>query len=362
VQSETAPSNVALCTSPAGGRFTTRKLDVTDFRPVEYAWAQRLVMGALNVLVGAEGIGKGTLLAWLIAQLTRGALPGQLRGRAARVLWLGDEDSWTHVVGPRLYAAGADLSMVEEITAPDGRLFNVQQDAAELDRITTSGPFDVVVFEALLDNMPAGRTGDPTQHVRLSLAPTRAVLRRRGTTALATMHTRKGPSSSFRDLMAGSHQYNALSRSSLLLAVHPDDEDRRIIVAGKQNYSRAATTESFELVEHGFDLNDHRFSVSLAREFRPEPEITIDSLLATSRSEVRDDLAAEVRAVLTSDPQQLTTIAKKVGCGPKDGTLRNALAALEDAGVAEKARRGAWALVECQSGVSIVEGSGGHVA
>jgi AAA domain len=168
------------------------------------------VTGVLNVLAGTEGIGKGTMLAWVIAQLTRGGLPGQLRGKPARVLWLGDEDSWTHVVGPRLYAAGADLARVEEMAAPDGRLFNVHEDAHELDRIITAGRFDVVVFEALLDHMPAGRGGDPTQHVRGSLAPTRAVLRRRGTTALATMHTRKGPSSSFRDLMAGSHQYNAL--------------------------------------------------------------------------------------------------------------------------------------------------------
>jgi AAA domain len=238
-------------------RFTTRRLDASEFRPVEFAWEHRLVTGVLNVLAGTEGIGKGTLLAWLIAQLTRGGLPGQLRGRPARVLWLGDEDSWTHVVGPRLHAAGADLALVEEMISSDGRLFNVHQDAAELERIIAAGPFDVVVFEALLDHMPAGRNGDPTQHVRLSLAPTRAVFRRRGTTALATMHTRKGAATSFRDLMAGSHQYNALSRSSLLLAVHPQDEDRRIIVAGKQNYSRASVTESFELVEHGFDLNEH---------------------------------------------------------------------------------------------------------
>jgi hypothetical protein len=261
--------------------FTTRRLDAKEFRPVEFAWERRLVSGVLNVLASMEGIGKGTLLAWLIAQLSRGGLPGQLRGKPARVLWVGDEDSWTHAVGPRLHAAGADLSLVEEMISNDGRLFNVHEDALELDRIITTGRFNVVVFEALLDHMPSGRSGDPTQHVRVSLAPTRAVFRRRGTTALATMHTRKGPPSSFRDLMAGSHQYNALSRSSLLLALHPEHEDRRIIVAGKQNYSRAALTESFELAEHGFELNDHRFSVSLARDFRVESEITIDSLLAS---------------------------------------------------------------------------------
>jgi len=162
------------------------------------------------------------------------------------------------------------------------------------------------------------------------------VLRRRGTTALATLHTRKGVSTSFRDLMSGSHQYNALSRSSLLLAVHPQDEDRRIVVAGKQNYTRAAMTESFELVEHRFDLNDHRFSVSLAQDFRPEPEITIDSLLASPRAEARDDLSDQLRDVLTTMPQKLSDLARAVNHDPADGTVRRALEALEGAGHAER--------------------------
>jgi AAA domain/Toprim-like/IclR helix-turn-helix domain len=325
---------------PRSGLFTTRKLDASEFRPVEFAWEQRLVAGVLNVLAGTEGIGKGTMLAWVIAQLTRGGLPGQLRGKPARVLWVGDEDSWTHVVGPRLHAAGADLALVEEMISSDGRLFNVHHDAAELDRIIISGGFDVVVFEALLDHMPAGRNGDPTQHVRESLAPTRAVFRRRGTTALATMHTRKGPSSSFRDLMAGSHQYNALSRSSLLLAVHPDDEDRRIIVAGKQNYSRAAITESFELAEHGFELNDHRFSVSLAREFRPEPEITIDSLLASAAPRRRDEHREDVLDALSGIARSERSIAKATDL-PRT-TVQRILKDLEGEGLAEK-RDDGWA-------------------
>lgn len=344
VPSANSLRGVALGTSGTAGRFTTRKLDVKDFRPVEHAWDERLVRGVLNLLAGTEGIGKGTLLTWLIAQFTRGSLPGALHGQPARVLWVGDEDSWTQVVGPRLYGAGADLSRVEEMTAPDGRLFNVQTDADELERIITAGRFDVIVFEALLDHMPGGRGGDPTQHVRTALAPTRAVFRRTGVTALATMHTRKGASTSFRELMSGSHQYNALSRSSLLLAVHPDDKDRRLVVAGKQNYSRAAVTESFTLAGYAFELGGHAFSVPLARDFRSEPDITIDTLLAVSRTEVRDDLADEIRAVLTSEQQKLADIAGKVGRDAKDGSVRRALETLDAGGVAEKTGRGLWRL------------------
>ena len=38
--------------------------------------ARSFLLGYLNLLVGDEGVGKGTLLAWLIARLTRGELPG----------------------------------------------------------------------------------------------------------------------------------------------------------------------------------------------------------------------------------------------------------------------------------------------
>lgn len=329
----------------APAQFTTRKLNAREFEPVRYAWQHRLVIGALNILGGAEGIGKGTLLAWAIGRLTTGEMPGYLFGRVARVLWIGDEDSWTQVVGPRLLAAGADLDQVEELTHPASRFYDVHDDAGDLDRIIQAGGFEIVVFEALLDNMPSNRGGDPMQHVRRSLAPTRAVLRRRNVTGLATMHARKGAATSFRELLAGSHQYNALSRSSLLLAVHPDDPDRRIVVAGKQNYSKAAPTVSFNLAGERFPLNGHEFNVPLASDFQIEEEITIDTLLAADRdAPVLDDLIADVQDALTAEPQQLKDIAGKVGRDPKDRSLRRALEALADDNIAAKAGRGLWQL------------------
>jgi hypothetical protein len=118
----------------ASGRFTTRRLDTAEFDVLRFAWQQRLVIGVLNLIAGGEAIGKGTLLGKVIAWLTLGELPGDLRGKPTRVLWIGDEDSWTQVVGPRLYAAGADLTRVEELVSTDSRFFDVHRDAAELDR------------------------------------------------------------------------------------------------------------------------------------------------------------------------------------------------------------------------------------
>ena len=97
-------------------RFDARALDPQRFRPVTFGWKTRLVCGVQNVLAGEEGVGKGTLEAKLIADFTRGKLPGAFEGKPVRVLWLGDEDSVDQTVGPRLHAAGADFRYVSEVT------------------------------------------------------------------------------------------------------------------------------------------------------------------------------------------------------------------------------------------------------
>jgi hypothetical protein len=87
----------------AGG-LAVRGADLSRVRPVRWLWDRRLLLGYLCLLLGAEGMGKGTVAAWLIARLTKGELPGDLEGVPARVLVLGDEDAFDSVWVPRLHA------------------------------------------------------------------------------------------------------------------------------------------------------------------------------------------------------------------------------------------------------------------
>ena len=124
---------------------------------------------------------------------------------------MGDEDAADDVVGPRLYAAGVDFAYVEEVVHPQDALLNVATDADEFERLLRSGPFDVVAFEALLDNLPSLRHPNDAQELRGALHPLKAVLRRTGVTGLGTLHTIKAQASDFRSKMAGSHQFNAVA-------------------------------------------------------------------------------------------------------------------------------------------------------
>lgn len=66
----------ASASPPAGLRL--REVDYERVRPLRWLWARRIPCGLPSLLVGEEGVGKGTAVAWLIAQTTRGTLDGDL--------------------------------------------------------------------------------------------------------------------------------------------------------------------------------------------------------------------------------------------------------------------------------------------
>jgi hypothetical protein len=122
-------------------------------QPPRWIWQDRVVMGYLSLLVGNEGVGKGTLIAWLIARLTRGELPGDLRDHQIGVGVLGDEHGFDDVWTPPLHAAGADLARVVQIERPDGGCVNVREDRDKLAQVVRDREIRVLLFDQLLDNL-----------------------------------------------------------------------------------------------------------------------------------------------------------------------------------------------------------------
>jgi hypothetical protein len=82
-------------------------------------------------------------------------------------------------------------------------------------------------------------------------------------------------------LIAGAPAFNSVSRSSLLLAQHPEHEDVRVLVRGKGNLSQTPTAVEFRIGEHRFEANGHEFKVPLAQNFQVG-DLTVDDLLDTS--------------------------------------------------------------------------------
>jgi AAA domain-containing protein len=291
------------------------------------------------LVVGSEGVGKGTVIAWLASNLSRGQLAGNLAGTATDVLIVGDEDALEDVWTPRLYTAGADWR----------HIWFPLEDCAELD--LTSPPdierlrgwvrkyrVRVVIFDALLDHI-GGTTVDEykPKAVRNALRPLRRLALEEDFAAVGSMHPRKGNAGAFRDLVAGSHQFNAISRSSLLLAEHPDDDTRRVLIRGKGNLAGGVKALEFRIRSHAFELNGHDFDMPHAVDWEESDLKVADCLRGrgTGAGRPRDEDKREaVEAVLTGTPQSARSIAKAAKVARS--TVQDILAELAEDGDASK--------------------------
>ncbi|HEY4896452.1 MAG TPA: AAA family ATPase [Solirubrobacteraceae bacterium] len=263
---------------PSGLRV--QSADLTLARPPRWAWQDRLPIGYLSLILGVEGIGKSSLAAWIIARLTHGDLPGDLRHKAINVALVGDEDSFAHVWTPRLHAAGADLNRVKALDRPEGGYIELNADKDRLATAIDLEQIEFVFFDSLIDNLGASVNDWHAKDVREALQPPRWIARELDITATGSLHPNKR-GSTFRELVAGSSAFNAVSRSSLLLAQHPEDEHRRCLVRGKGNLSAAPPTVEFSIEGYRFDANGHQFNVPRAAGFEVG-EITVDELVDTS--------------------------------------------------------------------------------
>lgn len=104
---------------PRPGTLQMRTADQITFESVWWLWPGYLACSFLNLVVGETSAGKSTVLADIAARVTTGApWPGEsvdARRMPGRVLWLGSEDPFEILTGPRLSACGADPRMVTEI-------------------------------------------------------------------------------------------------------------------------------------------------------------------------------------------------------------------------------------------------------
>jgi hypothetical protein len=334
---------------PAGPGLRTRGVDMSRVVRTEWAWQGYIPKGYISLLIGDEGIGKGTLMAWLIARATRGELDGDSHGIAQRVLIVGDEDAFEPVWVPRASAAGADLDLIH--TLDDGEFlddFALQADAL-VAAIERDG-YGLVIFDQLLDHIDGGKDGAGiynAKHVRQALKPMRRVARSTNVAVLGLLHPPKGKSGDFRSLVSGSHQFNALSRSSLLLVSDPEDETRRVLVRGKGNLSATPEAVEFAIASAQVELNDQDFNVPKVVDVC-ESGRTVKDLIGRPKSG-EDKNAQHVEALVAAlrangEPMRRKELATALDM-KDNGTFKVALKHAKDAGLIYQAKsHGPYAL------------------
>lgn len=342
--------------TPTSSGLRTRGVIMDRVRPIRWLWHRRIPCGLPSLLVGEEGVGKGTVMSWVISRATRGELDGDDGGKPVNVLIIGDEDGFESVWVPRIYAAGGDLSRLR--TLDDGEyLDDLAQRADDLSAAVEREEIGLIVLDQVLDHVPGGRDGSAVynpKNVRQAMMPLRRVAGQHGVPAVGLLHPVKGRAGSFRELIAGSHQFNAISRSSLLLGVDPEDRGRRILVRGKGNHSAAPRSFEFRLGVRLFELNDYGFEMPVVDDAE-EGDRLVEDLLSSS-TPVRDDLSDRLASEVTMQPRTLADLARAVDRGPKDRSVRRALETLREQGVVTKSE-GGWCRIPGGQGRGVSGGT-----
>ncbi len=234
-------------------------------RSIKWAWSLRLAIAYLTVMTGVESLGKSVFVAWVVARLTHGDLPGEWRDEPVNVLIVAGEDGIEDTWKPRLDLAGADLERVTFLNlselAPD---WNLRDGIDALDDALEETGAKLLFIDAALDHLPVAKSGDYSKDpvaVRSALKPLKYLVRKREIVGLYSMHPPKTRSANFRDLVQLSQAFSAVPRVGLLFDYHPDDDPddpdrRRVVIRGKGNIGRDPGGLSFRVTGKPYRHDD----------------------------------------------------------------------------------------------------------
>jgi nicotinamidase-related amidase len=218
----------------------------------------------LTLLVGEEGLGKSTLLARLIADLTRGRLDGDLGERTGDVLYLTGEDAPDSVIVPRLQAAGAACERVHfiDLREADGepRWTDLGRDLGLIAEAVEACRAALVVIDPVADFL-GGRNTNHEHVMRQSLGPVARLAADAGVAVIATRHVNRQSTSDPLTRAMGSRVFTQLARSMLLFGCDPGDPagragSRRVLGVGKANHAAPGTQSLAYRLEGATVLDD----------------------------------------------------------------------------------------------------------
>jgi hypothetical protein len=283
--------------------------------PVSWLAAPLLPRAALVALYAPGGDGKSLLAMGLATAIAHG---GELAGIdcAHGVTIYLDAENGEGEIHRRVHTLGLPAS---GIRVADAGGLDLRRNFDLVEDLAHEGP-DLLVLDSLRSMTP-GLDENDTKQTAEALDPLRRLAHRTGATILLIHHANKAG----RDFRGASS-----IRDSVDVLWHlgrqdeDDDRQRRFLACRKMRV--AAEPERMWLrlaVDRGRVLID------------PAEPAEADAAPVISQP-VRRALSDDILAAMNGQPQRLAVIAELVGRGPKDGSVRNALAALVNAGLLER--------------------------
>jgi hypothetical protein len=212
-------------------------------RPVHWLWEGRIALGTLALLGGREGLGKSTIAYWLVAEVTRGRLPGAHFGQPRAVIIAATEDSWAHTIVPRLMAADADLDRVfrVDVTTVAGvhTTLSLPRDLAAMKRGIEEVDAAVILLDPLVSRLDSKLDSHKDAEVRLALEPLTELADACSVAMFGIIHVNKSTQADPLNLLMGSRAFVAVARAVLFaMDPHEDDQNLRLLGQPKNNLGR----------------------------------------------------------------------------------------------------------------------------
>ncbi len=314
---------------------------------VRWLWQDRAALRGVIVVPGEKGLGKSILTnAWLPAQITRGTLDGEMKGKPADVLIGSAEDDWASVIKPRLIAHGADLDRVHRVRVRDeagDSLLTLPDDCPQLEqKIKQLRAEGRTIGMLVIDPIGAFLSDATDSHrdasVRRALAPLAALAERLDLAVFVVAHLTKDESKRLIQRVSGAGAFVNAARSVLAFARDPGDPEgeqgnERVLVHVSSNWGRYAPSLAAQIESRDVEVDDGSTADVGYLAMKGETTIGVEEL-QQAPDENGSDAEEAIGAVLVNGSQPSRAVKKKVAdeldCSPK--TVERAAMKMRDRG------------------------------
>lgn len=301
----------------------TIRADLVTMRSIDFLDKPFLQRSTFELFVGPKGVGKGTKLAGIAADFTRGTYGKD------NVVFVSSEDSMEVDTVPRLVAANAVLAHVRFVT----RIIRLPEDIVWIRGLaTTLGNVGLIIIDPIGNHL-GGVDTDKEGLVRHAIGGLNDLSNELGNTIIGVRHLTKDTSGGALASVLGSTAWRDIPRA--VVAFARDDKDDQIIhwqvVAG--NRSGRGGTRHYRLELRDVGLQE---PVTYAADLG-ESTKNIDQLLETRTAGTRTGSARELLLDILDDegPQESDALDARVAneSGLAVKTIKNARTKLKDEGL-----------------------------
>jgi KaiC/GvpD/RAD55 family RecA-like ATPase len=279
--------------------------------PVPWLAPPILARGALTALYAPGGDGKSLLSMALAAAIAHGGDLAGIECKPGIAVYL-DAENGEHEIHRRVHTLGLPASGVR---VADASGLDLRGDIAEVEAVVGDTSPDLLVLDSLRSLTPGMDENDTAQTAR-ALDPLRRLAHESGAAILLIHHANKGG----RDFRGASAIRDSVDVLWHLGREDQDPDPRRRFLRCRKMRVAAEPEGRWLLV----DIDRGRVLIDQAEP--PELQAPLPA------RPVRAQLSDEILAGWPDGPLRLAGAAELVGRKPKDGSVRNALAALVDDG------------------------------